>query len=85
MKYISRSTIPALAFAIASTVLFAGAAAYADDAMKPADSMKTDAMKPADSMTAEKMMKECMDKAAMETDSMKKDQATKACEATKAN
>jgi hypothetical protein len=42
--------------------------------------MTTDAMKPAAPMAAEKM-KDCMDKAAMETDAMKKDEATKACDA----
>ncbi|TIU23557.1 MAG: hypothetical protein E5W53_14505 [Mesorhizobium sp.] len=79
----NRPTLPALAFALCSTALFAGGVARAEDAMKPADAMATDAMKPAtdamkpvDPMAAEKM-KDCMDKAAMETDAMKKDAATK--------
>ncbi|RWE64808.1 hypothetical protein [Mesorhizobium sp.] len=83
----NRLTLPALAFALCSTALFAGGIARAEDAMKPADAMATDAMKPAaeamkpaDPMAAEKM-KDCMDEAAMETDAMKKDEATKACEA----
>lgn len=83
----NRLTLPALAFALCSTALFAAGIARAEDAMKPADAMATDAMKPAteamraaDPMAAEKM-KDCMDKAAMETDAMKKDEATKACEA----
>ncbi|RWB32489.1 MAG: hypothetical protein EOQ42_01025 [Mesorhizobium sp.] len=81
----NRPTLPALAFALCSTALFAGGVARAEDAMKPADAMATDAMKPAtdamkpvDPMAAEKM-KDCMDKAAMETDAMKKDAATKTC------
>lgn len=83
----NRLTLPALAFALCSTALFAGGIARAEDTMKPADPMATDAMKPAtdamkpaDPMAAEKM-KDCMDKAAMETDAMKKDEATKACDA----
>ena len=85
MTNFSRLTLPALALALCSTALFAGGIARAEDtnAMKPAvDAMKpaTDAMKPADPMAAEKM-KDCMDKAAMETDAMKKDEATKACNA----
>ncbi|UVC16212.1 hypothetical protein [Mesorhizobium onobrychidis] len=83
----NRPTLPALAFALCSTALFAGGIARAEDAKKPADAMATDAMKPAtdamkpaDPMAAEKM-KDCMDKAAMETDAMKKDEATKACDA----
>ncbi|CCV10288.1 hypothetical protein [Mesorhizobium sp. STM 4661] len=43
----NRLTLPALAFALCSTALFTGAAARAEDAMKPADPMATDAMKPA--------------------------------------
>ncbi|RWM16701.1 MAG: hypothetical protein E5X53_21040 [Mesorhizobium sp.] len=65
----NRPTLPALAFALCSTALFAGGIARAEDAMKPADPM-----------AAEKM-KDCMDKAAMETDAMKKDEATKTCDA----
>ncbi len=77
--------LTALAFALSMTVFAAGGIAHAEDtnAMKPAtDAMKpaTDAMKPADPMAAEKM-KDCMDKAAMQTDAMKKDEATKACDA----
>ncbi|RWF73614.1 MAG: hypothetical protein EOS26_17690 [Mesorhizobium sp.] len=81
----NRPTLPALAFALCSTALFATGIARAEDAMKPADAMATDAMKPAteamkpaDPMAAEKM-KDCMDKAAVETDAMKKDPATKTC------
>ncbi|RWD28418.1 hypothetical protein [Mesorhizobium sp.] len=81
----NRPTLPALAFALCSTALFAGGIARAEDAMKPADAMATgamkpatDAMKPVDPMAAEKM-KDCMDKAAMETDAMKMDAATKTC------
>ena len=86
MRNLTRITFPALAFALASTALFAGGPAYSDamktDAMKSTDTMKAgDAMKPADNMKADKMMKDCMDKAAMETDTMKKDEATKACDA----
>ncbi|RWH69980.1 MAG: pentapeptide MXKDX repeat protein [Mesorhizobium sp.] len=88
MTNFTRLTLPALAFALCSTALFAGGIAHAEDAMKPmatdamkpADAMATDAMKPADPMAAEKM-KDCMNKAAMETDAMKKDEATKACDA----
>jgi hypothetical protein len=95
MTNFTRLTLPALAFALASTALFAGGMARAADAAKPADAMKpateamkpanamkpaTDAMKPADPMAAQKM-KDCTDKAAMESDSMKKDEATKACDA----
>ncbi|MCV3206678.1 hypothetical protein OHD62_00945 [Mesorhizobium sp. YC-39] len=43
----NRLTLPALAFALCSTALFAGTAARAEDAMKPADPMATEAMKPA--------------------------------------
>ncbi len=104
MTKFNRLTLPALAFALCSTALFAGGIARADDAanamkpavdamkpatdamkpatdaMKPVDPMATDAMKPVDPMAAEKM-KDCMDKAGMETDAMKKDEATKACDA----
>lgn len=81
MTNLTRLTLPALAFALCSTALFAGGTARAEnamatDAMKPA----TDIMKPADPMAAEKM-KDCMDKAAMETNAMKKDEATKLCDA----
>ncbi|RWP74925.1 hypothetical protein [Mesorhizobium sp.] len=64
MTDFTRLTLPALAFALCSTALFAGGIARAEDAMKPANPMK-----------------DCMDKAAMETDAMKKDEATKACDA----
>ncbi|BCH13759.1 MULTISPECIES: hypothetical protein [unclassified Mesorhizobium] len=80
MTNFTRLTLPALAFALCSTALFAGGIARAEDAMKPANAMATDAMKPADPMAAEKL-KDCMDKAAMETDAMKKDEATKTCDA----
>jgi len=82
--------LTALALALSMTTFVAGARAEDTNAMKPAvdamkpatDAMKpaTDAMKPADPMAAEKM-KDCKDKAAMETDAMKKDEATKACDA----
>ncbi|MER9754126.1 hypothetical protein NKJ46_11860 [Mesorhizobium sp. M0166] len=81
----NRPTLAALAFALCSTALFAGGAARAEDAMKPA--MATNAMKPAGAMatTAMKatdpMKADCMDKAAAETDAMKKAEATKACDA----
>jgi len=61
MTTFSRLTLPALAFALCSTALFAGGIARADDAtnaMKPAaDAMKpaTDAMKPADPMATNAM------------------------------
>ncbi|MER9961269.1 hypothetical protein NKJ72_09940 [Mesorhizobium sp. M0045] len=107
----NRPTLAALAFALCSTALFAGGAARAEDAMKPAmatNAMKpatgamkpatgamkpaTDAMKPAGAMAADAMattamkatdpMKaDCMNKAAAETDAMKKAEATKACDA----
>ncbi|MER9026779.1 hypothetical protein NKI01_30445 [Mesorhizobium sp. M0815] len=95
----NRPTLAALAFALCSTALFAGGAARAEDAMKPANAMATNAMKPAtdamkpagamalDAMatTAMKagdpMKADCMDKAAAETDAMKKAEATKACDA----
>ncbi|PAQ05515.1 hypothetical protein [Mesorhizobium temperatum] len=85
MTNFTRLTLPVLAFALCSTALFAGGTTRAEDAMKPADpmatdAMATDAMKPADPMAAEKI-KDCMVKAAMETDVMKKDEATKACDA----
>ncbi|TIP26257.1 MAG: hypothetical protein E5X67_21085 [Mesorhizobium sp.] len=87
MTNFTRLTLPALAFALCSTALVAGGIARAEDAIKPANAMATnamrpatDAMKPADPMAAEKL-KDCMDKAAMETDAMKKDEATKACDA----
>jgi pentapeptide MXKDX repeat protein len=87
MTNLTRLTLPALAFALCSAALFAGGIARAENTMKPADAMATDAMKPAtdaikpaDPMAAEKM-KDCMDKAAMETDAMKKDEATKTCDA----
>ncbi|TKB79759.1 MAG: hypothetical protein E5W81_13635 [Mesorhizobium sp.] len=84
----NRPTLAALAFALCSTVLFAGGAARAEDAMKPA----TDAMKPAGAMASDAMattamkatdpMKaDCMNKAAAETNAMKKAEATKACDA----
>ncbi|RWM96606.1 MAG: hypothetical protein EOR84_13515 [Mesorhizobium sp.] len=87
MTNFTRLTLPALAFALCSTALVAGGTARAEDAMKPANAMATnamkpatDAMKPADPMAAEKL-KDCMDKAAMKTDAMKKNEATKACDA----
>jgi pentapeptide MXKDX repeat protein len=47
MTNFARLTLPALAFALCSTALFAGDAARAEDAMKPANAMATNAMKPA--------------------------------------
>src|SRR5687768_11015621 len=84
---INRLTLPALALALCSTALFAGGAARAEDAMKPANAMATDAMKPAaDAMKAADPMKagdpmkaDCM--AAAETNAMKKAEASKACDA----
>lgn len=73
-----RIALPALAFALCSTALLGAGAARAEDAMKPADSMKTEAMKPMKG--DDKMMADCKEKAGMETDSMKKEEAMKACE-----
>jgi hypothetical protein len=39
MTDFTRLTLPALAFALCSTALFAGGIARAEDAMKPADPM----------------------------------------------
>ncbi|MES0031543.1 hypothetical protein [Mesorhizobium sp. M0040] len=88
----NRPTLPALAFALCSTALFAGGAARAEDAMKPANAMATNAMKPAGAMAPDAMattamkagdpMKaDCMAKAAAETNAMKRAEATKACDA----
>ena len=86
MTTFTRLALPALAFALCSTALSAGGTARAEDAMKPANAMAanamkpaTDAMKPANPMVEK--LKGCMDKAAMETDAMKKDEATKTCDA----
>ncbi|TIO34978.1 hypothetical protein [Mesorhizobium sp.] len=75
MTNFARLTLPALAFALCSTALFAGIA-RAEDAMKPADPMATDAMKPADAMATDAMKPvepaEAMKPAdAMATDAMK--------------
>ncbi|TIM10298.1 hypothetical protein [Mesorhizobium sp.] len=87
MTAFTRLTLPALALALCSTALFAGGIARAEDAMQPANAMATnamkpatDAMKPADPMAVEKL-KDCMDKSVMETDAMKKDDATRTCDA----
>jgi pentapeptide MXKDX repeat protein len=61
--------LPAIAFALASTVMFAAGPVSAEDAMKPADPMAADAMKA-----------DCMEKAGMETDAMKKEEAMKVCD-----
>lgn len=73
--------------------LSAGVAARADDAMKPADQMKsgngmmkadaitTDAMKTDAMQAGDKAMGDCKAKAGMEADQMKKDEAMKACDA----
>lgn len=67
------------ALALAATLGFAGTVA-AEDAM--ATPMATDAMAgEAMAMSPEDMLKACLDKAGMETDAMKKDEATKACNA----
>ncbi|TIP12191.1 hypothetical protein [Mesorhizobium sp.] len=76
MTNFARLTLPALAFALCSTALFAGGVARAEDAMKPADPMATDAMKPADAMATDAMKPvepaETMKPAdAMATDAMK--------------
>lgn len=71
----NRLTLPALALALCSTALFAGTAARAEDAMKPADAMATEAMKPAtDAMKpANAMAPDVMSTNAMKpaTDAMK--------------
>ena len=73
--------------ALAATFGFAGVA-FAEDAMAPAadamapmasDAMAPDAMA---TMTPDEMLTACLEKAGMEMDSMKKDDATKACHDT---
>jgi pentapeptide MXKDX repeat protein len=78
----ARTTLlPAAAFALASIFMFGAGPAAAEDAMKPAtETMSSDAMKPADPMAADAMKAECMEKAGMETDAMKKEEAMKACD-----
>ena len=77
----ARTTLPAVAFALASIFMFGAGPAAAEDAMKPAtDTMSSDAMKPADPMAADAMKAECIEKAGMETDAMKKEEAIKACD-----
>lgn len=62
-----------------------GGVAFAEDAMAPAADamapMASDAMAPdaMSSMTPDEMLAACLEKAGMETDAMKKDDATKAC------
>ena len=77
-------TIRTFAFALAATLALGGAAVAQDamsttpmapDAMAP-NSMSGDAMAP---MNADQMLAECLTKAGMEMDTMKKDEATKAC------
>jgi hypothetical protein len=79
MTIATRKMLPMLAFAIATSLSMAGGIARAEDAMKPAaDAMKADGgMMKAD----DKMMADCKEKAGMEADQMKKDEAMKACDA----
>lgn len=76
----TRTTRIALAFALCSAALTAGGIARADDAMKPAaEAMKSDSggmMK-----TDDKAIADCKEKAGMEADQMKKDEAMKTCDA----
>jgi hypothetical protein len=66
-----RHKLPMSALVLLAGLCMAAGAARADDAIKPAaDAMKTDSAAMAD----------CKDKAAMETDQMKKDEAMKACD-----
>ena len=77
MITVTRKTLPMLAFAIATSLSATGGLALADDAMKPADQMKSEGgmMKAED-----KAVTDCKEKAGMETDQMKKDEAMKACD-----
>jgi pentapeptide MXKDX repeat protein len=68
MTLSARITSAAFALALASSALGLASNAYADDAMKPAATSS-------DEMTAD-----CKAKAGMESDSMKKDEAMKACD-----
>ena len=76
-------TFRTLMLALAATGALSGASFAADamstpmsgDAMAP-NNMAGDAMAP---MDADKMLAECLEKAGMEADAMKKDYATKAC------
>ncbi|TIS60031.1 hypothetical protein [Mesorhizobium sp.] len=70
MTNLTRLTLPALAFALCSTALFAGGIARAEDAMKPADAMGTEAMKPANAMATDAMSTNAM-KPVAPTDAMK--------------
>lgn len=78
-------TYRTLALALAATLALSGASLAQDamstpmqgDAMAP-DSMAGDAMAP---MDADKMLADCLEKAGMEADAMKKDEATRACHA----
>jgi hypothetical protein len=74
--------LPMLALALATGLATAGGIARADDAMKPAGAMKADGgMMKADAMkTDDGAMADCKEKAGMETDQMKKDQAMQACD-----
>lgn len=90
MTHFSRLTLPALAFALCSTALFAGGIARAEDAMKPANAMATDAMKPATdamkpagAMATDAMSTNAM-KPPMAADAMKKDCMDKAAMETDA-
>ncbi|ODT07586.1 MAG: hypothetical protein ABS35_44830 [Kaistia sp. SCN 65-12] len=78
MKTILSALALAAALGVAGNVAAEDAMAtpMAGDAMA-AEPMAGDAM-----MSPEDMLKACLDKAAMEADAMKKDEATKACNAT---
>lgn len=77
MTLFTTRMLPMLAVAAIAGLSAAGSA-RADDAMKPADAMKSDGgMMKADDAA----MADCKEKAGMEADQMKKDEAMKACDA----
>jgi hypothetical protein len=83
MTILTAKALPMLAFAIATSLSAAAGIARADDAMKPAaEAMKSDSgMMKADAMTTDDgAMADCKANAGMETDQMKTDEATKACD-----
>lgn len=91
MTILTAKMLPLLA-AVMLAGLSAGGVARAEDAMKPADTMKsddgmmkadamkTDAMKPDAMKPDDRAMAGCKEKAGMEADQMKKDAAMKACD-----
>jgi pentapeptide MXKDX repeat protein len=70
-----RQTLPISALVLLAGLSIAGAA-RADDAMKPADAMKSGGMMTTDDAATA----DCKEKAGMESDQMKKDEAMKACD-----